>query len=684
MRVNLSSSCFGVCTTSVLLSLASCGSAVTARDVQNASAAVGVDPDDSPAQAPRPPWPAHLDLGDPNLELYIPHVEQRTSADTIRARVPIRVERANGTKHVGFVWMDAHVLPSPDGREVTLSQVRFVRAELPFENAEEGGLVALLNQHHALERKMLSVRQIDADIDGDRRHMKNDGSPVFNEPPQIIFAREPTILVLIDGAPVVRRDHGIRRVINSRALIVQGDGGRLWIYAAGRWFSRPGGTTGDEGDYVEADPMAIPEEVEPARIRLGTSSQVDLYDGASEKIRAGAHLLVTTKPTELIEIRGAPVYASIPSTTLSYVQNTDADVFRDASGATPTCFVLVAGRWFRSSALTNGSEPAAWTFVPATELPKAFGEIPHDHPKAHVLASIPGTPEAEESLIAAQIATMMTVDRSRTHLAVAFDGPPSFESIAGATGDVRSAVNTATPVIESNGAFFALDDGVWFTATSAEGPWQVATSVPDAVYTIPTSSPLHYVTYARIYDVTPDWVFIDYTPGYYGAVTTGGAVVWGTGVRYRPWIGRVWYGRPITWGFGAHFGFYGDVGFAFGGAVWGHPWWGPSRWAWHASRGWGPDRRMMRTSGEWNRNAPFEEDHRLYGEYRALEEQRRSAEEHAGRGREERVGGENVREAHVREPLEGSNAAREARTPEFHDTAPRFHGWSGGGVRGRR
>jgi hypothetical protein len=96
----------------------------------------------------------------------------------------------------------------------------------------------------------------------------------------------------------------------------------------------------------------------------------------------------------------------------------------------------------------------------------------------------------------------------------------------------------------------------------------VATYVPAVIYGIPASSPLHYVTYVRIYDSTAQTVDIGYTAGYVGShVTVDYVVVFGSGWYYRPWVGYYWYGYPYTWGYG--FGaFY----------TWWYPW-GPPRYA---------------------------------------------------------------------------------------------------------
>jgi len=131
--------------------------------------------------------------------------------------------------------------------------------------------------------------------------------------------------------------------------------------------------------------------------------------------------------------------------------------------------------------------------------------------------------------------------------------------------------------------YYAVENGVWFVATASTGPWSVATSVPAVLYTIPPSSSLYYVTYVRVYGSTPEVVYVGYTPGYYGTYATpDGIVVYGTGWEYPPYIGSVWIGPPVTYGFGAGFEWGVASGFMLGfasDAFW-SPWWGPAGWGW--------------------------------------------------------------------------------------------------------
>ena len=235
-------------------------------------------------------------------------------------------------------------------------------------------------------------------------------------------------------------------------------------------------------------------------------------------------------------------------------------------------YVLLSGRWFRSASLAEGP----WEFVPHDKLPAAFAKIPEGHPRGAVLASVPGTPQAKEALIDNSIPQTAEVNRTTTRYQATYEGAPRFQPIEGTP--LHYAVNSPVPVIQVDPkTYYSLKDGVWFVASAPLGPWTVATTVPAAIYTIPASSPLHYVTYVHVYGETPQTVYVGYTPGYYGTVVApSSVVVYGTGYVYPPvYVGAYWYPPPPTYGYGAGFGWGAVTGFAFGAAtaaVWGGAW----------------------------------------------------------------------------------------------------------------
>jgi hypothetical protein len=484
--------------------------------------------------APEPLWPRLFTSGDAVFATYEPLVDSWRS-DKLEAHAAVEVYPAGTTTPTyGVVSFEAPTQTDRERGVVTLGDVRVVRARFPTAKDREGVYLGALRGAELAEAKTVTLDRMERLVAYGASRGTVPSQPVKNDPPAIVVSDRPAMLVLIDGAPRLGEEAGVRRVINTRALLVS-DRGSFYLWVGDRWLRAKAA----EGPYAEA--RDVPASLDAARSRLSAAQTVDLHGDEAERMREGLRVIVATKPTELIETAGAPIYERIDGTTLSWVRNTDADVLRD--DATGKAYVLLSGRWFRAPSLSG-----PWTYAAGADLPRTFANIPRTHREARVLSSVAGTPEAEEAAIAATIPKMATVDRGRGHLAVIYDGSPDFQPIEGTSAPMTYAVNSATPVIAtSDGMYYAVENGVWFVATSPSGPWTIATSVPDAVYSIPVSSPVHYVTYVRVYGYSPDYAYVGYTPGYLGAIYTDGIVVFGTGFVYRPWIGRAWYGRPRYW-----------------------------------------------------------------------------------------------------------------------------------------
>jgi len=150
-------------------------------------------------------------------------------------------------------------------------------------------------------------------------------------------------------------------------------------------------------------------------------------------------VFVSTVPAEIIVTLGAPQFTAIPGTSLQYVANTDAALFRDAGNG--QFYYLVSGRWFSASSL-NGP----WTFA-TTRLPPDFARIPASSPRGFVLASVPGTAQAQEALIANSIPQTATVPlRNGPKFTPSFDGAPQYAPVPGTS--LSYVTNASVPIVQ--------------------------------------------------------------------------------------------------------------------------------------------------------------------------------------------------------------------------------------------
>ncbi|WP_341988366.1 carbohydrate-binding family V/XII [Azorhizobium sp. AG788] len=524
----------------------------------------------APIGAPGLSWPRNFDVGDSRLQLYQPQIET-WDGDLIGGRAALAIGPKDGAPVYGYAHFTARATVNKGAGLVHLDAIAIDTVEVATAPQDAPKVRAALDSRLPKAGLTVALVQLQASYAVNKKIADLRTQPVQNEPPKIIFTTGLTILVPIAGEPVLRPVTGARdfqRVINTQPLLLKDAAGTYHLQAAGTWY---------EGQVL-AGPWVVTPQVPAsltaaAKAATATQKAAPLLSQDGKPVTPPPAIIVATQPTELIQTEGQPELLPVAGTALMTMKNADHAVFMDPNSN--TYYVLISGRWFRSTNLDSG-----WSYVANDALPADFAKISPQDPKANVLLSVAGTPQAKEAAIAATIPQTATVKKSTT-AKVSFDGEPKFVPISGTA--LKYAVNTPQPVIQvDRNTYFMVSQGVWFTATSPMGPWRLATFVPEVIYTIPITSPIYYVTYVRIYSVQPDTVVVGYTPGYMGVVVQpGGTVVYGTGYACNGYVGTYWYGCPATYGYGAGFSVGAAVGFGFGfasGWAWGAavtPYWGP-------------------------------------------------------------------------------------------------------------
>jgi hypothetical protein len=449
---------------------------------------------------------------------------------------------------LGTIMVEADTRVSPSERLVDFSSFRILQSNFPGASKEQSSaaLVALKGSMPLGER-VISLDRVLAFMNASDILPRNiDG--VKADPPVIFFSNRPAVLVNIDGNPVWSPIPGsdLRYAVNTNwDLFEYGPTKMLYLRHETAWLK----ASSISGPWSAAGPLPAAFAKLPAE-----ANWTDVRAAVPGKSLAASQIptvFVSTTPAELILLRGEAQYQPVAATNLLWVRNTDSDVFR--LGTSGPVYYLVAGRWFSAPGF-NGP----WTFATPT-LPPDFARIPPGHDRSRVLASVPGTSQAAEAVLLAQVPQTARVSKKVQAPDVAYQGAPDFQAIESTS--VARAINTDKDILKVGDLYYLCFDGVWFVSRSASGPWEVTGSVPQEIYQIPISSPSHHVTYVTVEDDDDDWVVYASAAAYTGMMVAWGCAVWGTGWYYPPYVGYAGY-------YPAYFPHYPTYGYN----AWYNPW----------------------------------------------------------------------------------------------------------------
>jgi len=243
---------------------------------------------------------------------------------------------------------------------------------------------------------------------------------VQNNPPVIFVSNSPAIILQLEGEPGLTDavPGGIKYVFNANwPVFFDPASSKYYLFDDSEW-QTASQLTGP-WTFTSALPMSL--------INLATDKNwAGLLKGAipAQSWQTGALPVIfySTTPAEIILFKGQPVMAPIAGTSLSYATNTNNAVF--FSSVTNQYYYLAAGRWFSASGL-NGP----WVFA-TPDLPADFANIPPGSPEAGVLSSVPGTQEAADAVMIAQIPTKTSIDPSAAPaITISYSGAPQYVTI---------------------------------------------------------------------------------------------------------------------------------------------------------------------------------------------------------------------------------------------------------------
>jgi hypothetical protein len=466
---------------------------------------------------------------------------------------------------VGSIKLESDTRVSLEERLVSFAAINLTEANFPKLSREQTGEITTFVRDSIPEKeRVIALDRMLAAVDTSAIAPK-DVAGIKADPPPIFFSSTPAIVVNLDGEPIWSpiQENDLRFAVNTNwDLFEHGPSKTFYLRYETSWLKAsavqgPWTPAGDlPGSFAKLPADANWKEVKAA------------LPGKKLDPKKAPKVFVSLEPAELILLQGAPKYEKVEGTSLLWVSNTESDVFGIGKVGAMTLYYLVAGRWFSASDFTG-----PWTFA-TPKLPPDFQKIPLEHPRSRVLASVPGTRQAAEAILVAQIPETARVNiKTLKAPEVAYQGDPKFEAEPGTK--VQSATNTDKDIFKFGDMYYMCYNGVWFSSKAPNGPWEVETNIPKELYEIPASSSHHHVTYVTVEDDddSDEWATFAVVAGYTGMMIAWGCVVWGSGWYYPPYVGYggfypAYYPRYPTYGYSARYnpwtGSYGRGVAAYG------------------------------------------------------------------------------------------------------------------------
>ncbi len=509
-----------------------------------------------------PGWPRQQTNASGHLVYYQPQIDNWKDFKELDFRMAFAFTPAKEKEIIGIVVMRAQTNVSVDDRNVVLNNFEVTETLMPsLDPAKAAQMDKLVRSFFPANHEVsISLDRLIASV-GKKKPAST--VPVQNDPPAIFVSTTPAILLHVDGE-AVRADiagTNLGFVVNSNfpLFFEKESANEYYLYTGQQWVK----SASMEGPWAAVAKLPADFNKVASDPKWAEMKKPILSPSAKGNPPT---VFYSTKPAEVILFQGEPVYADIPGTQLSYATNTGADLLR--YGPTKEYYYLAAGRWFKAADLKG-----PWTYA-TPDLPPDFANIPPNSPIGVVLVSVPGTPEAEDAILMAQVPTTATVSPSAAEkVKVSYTGNPEFKPIQGTS--MEYATNTADKVIKVGDVDYLCLQGVWFMSSSPNGPWTTAASVPQEIYSIPPSSPVYNVTYVTQSTAPDGTIQASYTAGYFGTFIAGAALgailANGTGYYYPPYFGYPVGGYPIyhpyacTYGVGSYYNPYtGAYGVAHG------------------------------------------------------------------------------------------------------------------------
>src|SRR5437773_3230700 len=379
-------------------------------------------------------WPREKYSNGTRLIIYQPQIDDWKNFQDLSWRMAVSITPKSGKTVLGVVEMKGNTNIDNVAKVVTITNPQVTGTYFPsLDNATKEKMDQLFKTF-VPSSFSISLHSL---IASTPKKEAPAGVQLNNDPPKIFVGYRPSILLNVNGEPVlsVVSNTNLKFVVNTQWPLFFDNGNSAYYLAVGQqWLT----ASKLEGQWSAT--KKLPPDMSKVPQDKQWSALKKFIPPPAKSGGATPDVFYSDKPAEIILFDGQPVYSQIPDTQLEYATNTNSVVF--VYKPTQQFYYLTAGRWFSAPDLQG-----PWTYA-TPNLPADFAKIPQSSPASAILATVPGTEQAKDAVLLAQVPTTMTVKpaEAAAKVKVGYAGEPKFEPIKGTS--MEYATNTQDKVIE--------------------------------------------------------------------------------------------------------------------------------------------------------------------------------------------------------------------------------------------
>src|SRR5215470_12484311 len=347
------------------------------------------------AQTSASSWPREKYQNGTRLIIYQPQIDAWKNFQDLSWRMAISLTPKTGKTVIGVIEMKGTTSVDNVNKLVTITNPEITGTYFPSLDKATADQMEQSFKSFVPSTFQISLYHL---IASTPKNEPPAGVQLNNDPPKIFVAYQPSILLSVNGEPVLSEvpNTNLKFVVNTQWPLFFDTAASTYYVAVGQqWLT----TNSLEGQWSPT--KKLPPDFSKVPQDKQWSGLKKFIPPSSNAGKVTPNIFYSDKPAEIILFDGQPVYAQIPSTQLEYATNTSSVVF--VYKPTQQFYYLTAGRWFSAADLQG-----PWTYA-TPSLPADFAKIPSSSPASAILATVPGTEEAKDAVLLAQVPTTMTV-----------------------------------------------------------------------------------------------------------------------------------------------------------------------------------------------------------------------------------------------------------------------------------